>query len=83
LDLTGQEARAKNWQGRGERGEVKAVRSELRQILDLQHLGDLERLKREAEASFAADPSEQNSEKLNSAIRMLHDAPGREEEIRD
>ena len=83
LDLTGREARAKNWQGGGDRGEIGAVRSELRQILDRQQLGDLERFKREAEASFAADPSERNLEKLNSAIRMLHDAPGREEEIQD
>jgi DNA primase len=83
VDLTGREAQAKNWQGGGERGEIKAVRSELRQILDRQQLGDLERFKREAEASFAADPSERNLEKLNSAIRMLHDAPGREEEIQD
>ena len=73
----------KNWQGGEERGELKAVRSELRQILDRQQLGELERFKREAEASFAADPSERNLEKLNSAVRMLHDAPGREEEIQD
>ena len=83
LDLSGEEARAKNWQGGEERGELKAVRSELRQILDRQQLGELERFKREAEASFAADPSERNLEKLNSAVRMLHDAPGREEEIQD
>ena len=83
LDLTGQEARAKNWQGGGELGKIEAVRLEFRQILDRQQLGDLERFKREAEESFAADPSERNMEKLNSAIRMLHDAPGREEEIQD
>ncbi len=83
LDLTGQAARAKNWQGGGELGKIEAVRLEFRQILDRQQLGDLERFKREAEASFAADPSERNMEKLNSAIRMLHDAPGREEEIQD
>ena len=83
LDLTGQEARAKNWQGGGELDKIEAVRLEFRQILDRQQLGDLERFKREAEECFAADPSERNMEKLNSAIRMLHDAPGREEEIQD
>ena len=82
-ELVGAQAQARDLTGgRGADGPG-GFRLELRQMLDLQRLSELERFKFEAEETFAADPTEKNLERLNSAIRMLQEAPGREEEIQD
>ena len=47
------------------------------------NLAELERFKREAEENYIADQSERNLEKLNAAVRILHAAPGSEEDIGD
>lgn len=83
-ELAGAGARYLDWAACPGTASLADARTQLRHILDLHHrLVELEAFKRDAEAAFAAEPTEQNSARLIEAIRLLQQAPGLEAELPD